>query len=72
VVDISAVSSAMSMGNIIAGGLVGFAVDHSSGAAFRLVPEVVHVDLRPVTPEPQKAPPTADKKEMETRTKSEN
>lgn len=72
VVDITAVSSAMAMGNIIAGGLVGFVVDQSSGAAFRLVPDVVHVDLRPVTPEPQKAPPTTDKKEMETTTKTEN
>jgi hypothetical protein len=51
-VEIRNVSSSMPMGNLIAGGLIGFAVDHSSGAAFRLVPEVVHVSLRPL-PEKQ-------------------
>jgi hypothetical protein len=54
-VEIRNVSSSMPMGNIIAGGLIGFAIDHSSGAAFRLVPEVVQVSLRPAVPEKQEA-----------------
>lgn len=52
VIDIRAVSSNMPMGNIFIGGLVGFAVDHSTGAAFRLVPEVVQVSLRPIENSP--------------------
>ena len=68
VVDIRQVTSNMAAGNIIAGGLIGYAVDHSSGAAFRLVPEVVQVSLRPITPEPPKAPVAVDPKQMETTT----
>jgi hypothetical protein len=49
------VTSNMIAGNIIAGGLIGFVVDHSTGAAFRLVPEVVQVDLRPIAADPQNA-----------------
>jgi len=53
-VQIRRVGSNMVAGNIIAGGLIGLAVDYSSGAAYRLVPEVVQVTLRPVTEEPSK------------------
>ena len=35
-------------GNLILGGVVGLAVDQSTGANYRLVPEPVHVDLVPV------------------------
>lgn len=55
-VNVRSVASGMVAGNILAGGLIGFAVDHSSGAAFRLVPEVVQVSLRPIAPEPQNTP----------------
>ena len=56
IVNLRAVSSNMVAGNIIAGGLIGFAVDHSSGAAFRLVPEVVKVSLRPIAVVSQDTP----------------
>ncbi len=51
IVEIRSVTSAMVAGNIIAGGLVGYFVDQSTGAAFRLVPEVVQVSLRPLEPD---------------------
>ena len=50
-VEIMKVSNSMMGGNILAGGLIGFAVDYSSGAAYRLVPEVVQITLRPVPAE---------------------
>jgi len=56
IVNLRTVSSNMVAGNIIAGGLIGFAVDHSSGAAFRLVPEVVKVNLRPIAVASQEPP----------------
>jgi hypothetical protein len=59
-IDVRTTSSNMVMGNIVAGGLVGFVVDHSSGAAFRLVPEVVRVSLRPITAEPENTPTVSD------------
>jgi hypothetical protein len=34
-------------GNIIAGGLIGWGVDAASGGQYRLVPDTVHVTLRP-------------------------
>ncbi|MBI2989540.1 MAG: PEGA domain-containing protein [Deltaproteobacteria bacterium] len=55
VVDVRHVPSNMTAGNIIAGGLVGYFVDQSTGAAFRLVPEVVQINLRPLAPELEKA-----------------
>jgi len=72
VVEVRSVPSTMVAGNIIAGGLVGLLVDHSTGAASRLVPEVVQVSLRPILPEPQKVPAAADQKEGETTTKSQD
>ena len=65
-VEITKVGSNMVAANIIAGGLIGFAVDHSSGAAFRLVPEIVQVSLRPIPTEPPKEQVSSDAKEMET------
>lgn len=59
-VEIRNVSSSMPMGNVIAGGLIGFAIDHSTGAAFRLVPEIVHVSLRPAVPEKLEAQATTE------------
>ena len=55
-VEIVKVSNGMVAGNILAGGLVGLAVDYSSGAAYRLVPEVVQITLRPLPEETQKKP----------------
>ena len=49
-VEIRKVGSSMVAGNILAGGLIGLAVDYSSGAAYRLVPEGVQVILRPLLP----------------------
>ena len=59
-VELRTTSSNMAMGNIVAGGLIGFVVDHSSGAAFRLIPELVRVDLRPIIPEPEKTSIVSD------------
>jgi hypothetical protein len=62
VVDIRNVNSNMAAGNIIVGGLIGYMVDQSTGAAFRLVPEVVHVKLRPLEPvAPQDSAPAEEK-----------
>jgi hypothetical protein len=63
VVEIRNVNSNMVAGNIIAGGLIGYMVDQSTGAAFRLVPEVVQVTLRPLEPEPPQPGISLDKKE---------
>jgi hypothetical protein len=71
IVDIRRVSDDMVFGNIIAGGLIGLAVDNSSGGSYRLEPEVIKVNLRPVSAETQKVPAMTDAKESET-TKSGN
>lgn len=49
VVVMHVVSGAVA-GNIIAGGLIGWGVDALSGAQYRLVPETVHVELKPLDP----------------------
>jgi PEGA domain len=54
IIELRSVSSAATAGNILIGGLVGYAIDQSSGAAFRLVPEVIEVSLRPKDSEPKK------------------
>ncbi len=46
-VVITHVISGAVMGNILAGGLIGWGVDAVSGAQYRLVPEIVSVSLRP-------------------------
>ena len=71
-INLRSVSSYMVAGNIIAGGLIGYAVDQSSGAAFRLVPEVVKVSLRPVAPEPQGVSATTTAAEADTAGKNPN
>lgn len=53
VVEVRSVTSGAVFGNILAGGLVGWAVDSSSGGAYRLVPEVIKVELRPMLAEPR-------------------
>jgi hypothetical protein len=72
VVDLRSVSSNMVAGNIIAGGLIGFAVDHSTGAAFRLVPEIVQVSLRPIPSEPVTVPAASVSREDQPTTQQEN
>lgn len=72
VVDIRQVSSNMVAGNIIAGGLIGYAVDHSTGAAFRLVPEIVQVNLRPIPAETQITPASSLNREDQQTTQREN
>lgn len=37
-------------GNILAGGLIGWGIDAMTGAQYRLVPETVHVELKPLKP----------------------
>ena len=56
-IDIRPVTSNAVFGNIVFGGLIGYAVDSSSGAANRLEPEVIKVDLRPIPKEAEKVPP---------------
>jgi hypothetical protein len=66
IVDIRQVSNDMVFGNIVAGGLIGLAVDNSSGSSYRLEPEVIKVNLRPLAAETQKAPAMTDAKESGT------
>jgi hypothetical protein len=56
-VDIKRVSSGAVFGNILAGGLIGYAVDSSSGGAYRLEPEQISIDLRPIPTAAESAPP---------------
>jgi hypothetical protein len=57
-VDIKRVTSGAVYGNILAGGLIGYAVDSSSGGAYRLEPEQISVDLRQIpTAAVESAPP---------------
>jgi hypothetical protein len=46
-VKLERVVSGAVAGNIIAGGLIGWGVDAASGGQYRLVPDSVHVTLRP-------------------------
>lgn len=46
-VQLESVTSGAAMGNLLAGGLIGWGVDAASGGQYRLVPESVHVSLRP-------------------------
>jgi len=45
---LQSVTSGAVMGNLIAGGLIGWGVDAASGAQYRLVPESLHITLRPI------------------------
>lgn len=47
-VTIQHVVSGAVAGNIIAGGLIGWGIDAASGGQYRLVPEAVSIDLRPL------------------------
>ena len=47
-VTITHVISGAVAGNILLGGLIGWGVDAMSGAQYRLVPETVNVELRPL------------------------
>jgi hypothetical protein len=40
-------NSQVTLGNILIGGLIGLAVDQSTGAVYRLIPDPLHVDLVP-------------------------
>jgi len=48
VMRLQSVTSGAVMGNLIAGGLIGWGVDAASGAQYRLVPESLHITLRPI------------------------
>jgi hypothetical protein len=62
-VDIRRVTSGAAFGNLLFGGLVGVAVDASSGGAYRLEPEDIRVDLRAVPiPVAENAPAVTDVK----------
>jgi len=63
-VEVRSVTSGAVFGNIVAGGLVGWAVDSSSGGAYRLVPEVIKIDLRPMSAE-SKSPAKTEVKTTE-------
>jgi hypothetical protein len=64
-IDIVKVGSNMVAGNFLAGGLIGLAVDYSSGAAYRLVPEVVQVTLRPLEADTPMGPVAADTSDIQ-------
>lgn len=57
-VEIRHVVSGAVAGNILAGGLIGWGVDASSGGQYRLVPETVNVTLKPSQPPPAVIAPT--------------
>lgn len=61
-VDIKRVLSGAMAGNILFGGLIGAAVDSSSGAAYRLEPESIQVDLRPNPVATESTPAVVDVK----------
>src|SRR5262249_14359471 len=61
-VDIKRVTSDAAFGNLLFGGLIGAAVDTSSGAAYRLEPEDIRIDLRPIPVETESAPKVIDAK----------
>jgi len=69
-VKLESVTSGVVMGNILLGGLIGWGVDAASGGQYRLVPESVHVALRPVT-ESQRGPvaPSSSQETLESRLK---
>ena len=50
-VEIKHVIAGAVAGNIVAGGVIGWGVDATSGAQYRLIPETVHVVLKPLTQE---------------------
>lgn len=64
-VEIVKVSNSAVAGNIIAGGLIGLAVDYSSGSAYRLVPDVVKVALRPVVEEQPKSSDSSNETQVD-------
>ncbi len=49
VIKLESVTSGVVMGNILLGGLIGWGVDAASGGQYRLVPESVHIALRPIS-----------------------
>jgi len=49
VMRMESVTSGVVMGNILLGGLIGWGVDAASGGQYRLVPETVHITLRPIS-----------------------
>lgn len=49
-IRVEPVLSAAVAGNIIAGGFIGWGVDAINGAQYRLIPETVHVKMRPGVP----------------------
>ena len=49
VIKLESVTSGVVMGNILLGGLIGWGVDAASGGQYRLVPETVHITLRPIS-----------------------
>ena len=68
-VEIKHVLSGAVAGNILLGGLIGWGVDAATGAQNRLIPETVHVTLKPFPPSPA-GEPLAVKTDEFARTKS--
>jgi hypothetical protein len=62
IVDIKRVLSGATAGNLLFGGLIGAAVDTSSGGAYRLEPEEIKIDLRPIPAAAESAPKVIDAK----------
>lgn len=54
-------------GNILAGGLIGWGVDATSGAQYNLTPEVISVKLEPVTAENQNSESKVNNSEFVTK-----
>lgn len=51
-VTITHLMSGAVAGNIVAGGLIGWGVDASNGAQYKLVPDSINIRLRPLPPPP--------------------
>lgn len=69
VVKLESVTSGVVMGNILLGGLIGWGVDAASGAQYRLVPESIHVTLRPLTGKEEKLTLSSKGESLEDRLK---
>lgn len=61
-VDIKRVLSGATAGNLLFGGLIGAAIDTSSGGAYRLEPEDIKIDLRAIPVETESEPKVIDAK----------
>jgi len=74
VMQLQSVISGAVMGNLLLGGLIGWGVDAASGGQYRLVPESVHITLRPIKASiiPERSTPTQEPGTLEDRLRKLN